>query len=142
LGQPALTITANANFLVSGRFTRSERDQGITIRDPARLQSRQTRRAYSEVADAINKHHSNTMNIVSEFVVGERYTNDQIRYTLSLENLGGSRPSVTKGGRLEHLAVMTTFETAREQKLKTPTLIGLKATSCSTPPQANKAIRR
>lgn len=36
---PALTITANANFLGSGRFTHPERDRGITMREAARLQS-------------------------------------------------------------------------------------------------------
>jgi DNA (cytosine-5)-methyltransferase 1 len=37
--RPALTITANSNFLGSGRFTHPERDRGITIREAARLQS-------------------------------------------------------------------------------------------------------
>ena len=37
--RPALTITANANFLGSGRFTHPERDRGITMREAARLQS-------------------------------------------------------------------------------------------------------
>jgi len=37
--RPALTITANANFLGSGRFTHPEADRGITIREAARLQS-------------------------------------------------------------------------------------------------------
>jgi DNA (cytosine-5)-methyltransferase 1 len=37
--EPALTITANANFLGSGRFTHPERDRGITMREAARLQS-------------------------------------------------------------------------------------------------------
>ncbi len=36
---PALTITANANFLGSGRFTHPDRQRGITIREAARLQS-------------------------------------------------------------------------------------------------------
>lgn len=36
---PALTITANANFLGSGRFTHPEEMRGITIREAARLQS-------------------------------------------------------------------------------------------------------
>ncbi|MDR3549086.1 MAG: DNA cytosine methyltransferase [Candidatus Pacebacteria bacterium] len=39
LDQPALTITANANFLGSGRFTHPDKDRGITIREAARLQS-------------------------------------------------------------------------------------------------------
>lgn len=37
--RPALTITANSNFLGSGRFTHPERDRGITMREAARLQS-------------------------------------------------------------------------------------------------------
>lgn len=37
--KPALTITANSNFLGSGRFTHPDRDRGITMRDAARLQS-------------------------------------------------------------------------------------------------------
>lgn len=37
--RPALTITANANFLGSGRFTHPEVDRGITMREAARLQS-------------------------------------------------------------------------------------------------------
>jgi DNA (cytosine-5)-methyltransferase 1 len=38
-GSPALTITANANFLGSGRFTHPEELRGITMREAARLQS-------------------------------------------------------------------------------------------------------
>lgn len=37
--KPALTITANANFLGSGRFTHPEANRGITMREAARLQS-------------------------------------------------------------------------------------------------------
>lgn len=36
---PSLTITANANFLGSGRFTHPEEMRGITMREAARLQS-------------------------------------------------------------------------------------------------------
>jgi len=36
---PALTITANANFLGSGRFSHPEAMRGITMREAARLQS-------------------------------------------------------------------------------------------------------
>ena len=35
------------------------------------------------------------MSALAEFRVGELYTNDQIRFALSLENLGGIRPSWT-----------------------------------------------
>ena len=37
--RPALTITANANFLGSGRFTHPVENRGITMREAARLQS-------------------------------------------------------------------------------------------------------
>ena len=37
--RPTLTITANCNFLGSGRFTDPEEDRGITMREAARLQS-------------------------------------------------------------------------------------------------------
>jgi DNA (cytosine-5)-methyltransferase 1 len=37
--RPALTITASANFLGSGRYTHPERNRGITVREAARLQS-------------------------------------------------------------------------------------------------------
>jgi len=37
--RPALTITANSNFLGSGRFTHPDRNRGITMREAARLQS-------------------------------------------------------------------------------------------------------
>jgi DNA (cytosine-5)-methyltransferase 1 len=37
--EPALTITANANFLGSGRFTHPSEQRGITMREAARLQS-------------------------------------------------------------------------------------------------------
>ena len=36
---PSLTITANSNFLGSGRFTHPIRNRGITMREAARLQS-------------------------------------------------------------------------------------------------------
>lgn len=39
MDRPALTITANANFLGSGRFTHPSADRGITMREAARLQS-------------------------------------------------------------------------------------------------------
>lgn len=37
--EPALTITANANFLGSGRFSHPKENRGITMREAARLQS-------------------------------------------------------------------------------------------------------
>lgn len=60
------------------------------------------------------------MNTVSEFIVGNHYTNDQIRYTLNLENLGGIRPSIGTNGKLRHLALMTASETSGKRKGENP----------------------
>lgn len=60
------------------------------------------------------------MNRLTEFVVGSHYTNDQIRYTLSLENLGGIRPSIGQNGQLQHLALMTVAESAHKRKTENP----------------------
>lgn len=49
-------------------------------------------------------------NSVKEFHVGEQYTNDQIRFALDLENLGGIRPSVDPRKNLRHLAILTAAE--------------------------------
>lgn len=50
------------------------------------------------------------MNVVNVFCVDEHYTNDQIRFSLGLENLGGIRPSINARKHLQHLAIMTTAE--------------------------------
>ena len=52
------------------------------------------------------------MNDVIAFRVDELYTNDQIRFALSLENLGGIRPSLDAQRRLRHLAIMTAADDA------------------------------
>lgn len=48
--------------------------------------------------------------MLTEFKVGEKYTNDQIRFALNVENLGGIRPSVDANKNLNHLAILTTTE--------------------------------
>ena len=50
------------------------------------------------------------MNAVTEFVVGQLYSNDQIRFSLSVENLGGIRPSIDAAKNLRHIAVLTAAE--------------------------------
>jgi len=50
------------------------------------------------------------MNKVTFFRVGETYTNDQIRFSLDLENLGGIRPSLDSNRNVRHVAVMTAGE--------------------------------
>jgi hypothetical protein len=52
------------------------------------------------------------MNKVTFFKVGETYTNDQIRFSLDLENLGGIRPSLDSNGNVRHVAIMTAAEDA------------------------------
>ena len=47
------------------------------------------------------------MNILHVFTVGETYTNDQIRLSLDLENLGGIRPSLDSSRNVRHVAIMT-----------------------------------
>lgn len=48
--------------------------------------------------------------MITEFKVGEKYTNDQIRFALNVENLGGIRPSVNATKNLNHLVILTTAE--------------------------------
>jgi len=50
------------------------------------------------------------MNKVTYFKVGESYTNDQIRFSLDLENLGGIRPSLDSTRMVRHVAIMTATE--------------------------------
>ncbi len=57
--KPALTITANANFLGSGRFTHPVENRGITMREAARLQSFDD--AFKFITSAADD--SNTQNI-------------------------------------------------------------------------------
>ena len=48
--------------------------------------------------------------MITEFKVGEKYTNDQICFALNIGNLGGIRPSISATKRLNHLAILTTAE--------------------------------
>lgn len=50
------------------------------------------------------------MNKLTFFEVGETYTNDQIRFSLDLENLGGIRPSLDANRNLRHVAILTAAE--------------------------------
>lgn len=44
---------------------------------------------------------------VEFFTVGETYTNDQIRFSLSVENLGGIRPALDGQKNVRHVAILT-----------------------------------
>ena len=46
-------------------------------------------------------------NTVTGFKVGKLYTNDQIRFALSVENLGGIRPALDAQGNIRHVAILT-----------------------------------
>lgn len=50
------------------------------------------------------------VNKLTSFKVGETYTNDQIRFSLDLENLGGIRPALNGQGSVRHVAIMTAAE--------------------------------
>lgn len=60
------------------------------------------------------------MNPVTAFHVGEVYTNDQIRFSLELENLGGIRPSVDARKNLRHLAIITVAEQSARSLAENP----------------------
>lgn len=51
-----------------------------------------------------------TVSAVTAFRVGKLYTNDQIRFTLEVENLGGIRPAVDARRNLRHIVIMTAAE--------------------------------
>jgi hypothetical protein len=53
---------------------------------------------------------SEPVHSLTSFKVGETYTNDQIRFSLDLENLGGIRPALDAQGNLRHVAIMTAAE--------------------------------
>ncbi len=58
--------------------------------------------------------------MLTEFKVGEKYTNDQIRFALNVENLGGIRPSVDANKNLNHLVIMTTAEQYPKHIIENP----------------------
>ena len=60
------------------------------------------------------------MTPLQEFRVCELYTNDQIRFSLGLENLGGIRPSVDPQKSLRHVAILTVAEEAGRNRSENP----------------------
>jgi len=60
------------------------------------------------------------MNEVSEFKIGENYSNDQIRFSLGVENLGGIRPSIDENGNLRLIAIMTSSDEGKPGKRDNP----------------------
>lgn len=60
------------------------------------------------------------MNSVSEFEVGQLYTNDQIRFSLDVENLGGIRPALDARKNIRHVAVLTAAEDSGKLSSENP----------------------
>ncbi len=60
------------------------------------------------------------MNRVDVFQVGETYTNDQIRFSLDLENLGGIRPALDGKRAVRHVAIMTAEEASGRLQAENP----------------------
>jgi len=58
--------------------------------------------------------------MIEEFKVGEKYTNDQIRFALNIENIGGIRPSVDATKSLNHLVIMTTSDQYEKKLFENP----------------------
>jgi hypothetical protein len=60
------------------------------------------------------------MSEVTEFVVGQKYTNDQIRFALNVVNLKGIRPSLDDTGALRRIAIMSALPKARAKLNENP----------------------
>lgn len=60
------------------------------------------------------------LNNLNAFQVGEIYTNDQIRFSLDLENLGGIRPALDAQKNVRHVAIMTASEEAGKLQHENP----------------------
>ena len=60
------------------------------------------------------------MNEVSSFTVGETYTNDQIRFALDVENLGGIRPALDASRNVRHVAVLTVSNESGRLRTENP----------------------
>jgi len=60
------------------------------------------------------------MNEVAEFEVGHFYSNDQIRFSLEVENLGGIRPALDANGNVRHLAILTAAEDSGKMLSENP----------------------
>lgn len=60
------------------------------------------------------------MNQVSSFTVGETYTNDQIRFALDVENLGGIRPALDASRNVRHVAILTASDESGRLRTENP----------------------
>jgi Restriction endonuclease len=60
------------------------------------------------------------MDRITFFKIGDAYTNDQIRFALDLENMGGIRPSLDGNGNVRHVAIMTATEDSGKLRTENP----------------------
>jgi hypothetical protein len=60
------------------------------------------------------------MSQVSSFKVGDSYTNDQIRFALDVENLGGIRPALDASKNVRHVAILTASDDSGKIKTDNP----------------------
>jgi restriction system protein len=60
------------------------------------------------------------MSQVSSFKVGDTYTNDQIRFSLDVENLGGIRPALDASKNVRHVAILTASDDSGKIKTDNP----------------------
>ena len=60
------------------------------------------------------------MNQVLSFTVGEIYTNDQIRFALDVENLGGIRPALDASRNVRHVAILTASDESGRLRTENP----------------------
>lgn len=61
-------------------------------------------------------------NQTAVFEVGKTYTNDQIRFSLGVENLGGIRPSIDEKKNLRYIAIITSAEESEKRFYENPYL--------------------
>jgi HJR/Mrr/RecB family endonuclease len=61
-----------------------------------------------------------SVNQLEFFKVGETYSNDQIRFSLDVENLGGIRPALDAQGHVRHVAIMTAGEDSGKMRVENP----------------------
>lgn len=60
------------------------------------------------------------MHNVTSFRVGDNYTNDQIRFSLDLENIGGIRPALDSQKNVRHVAIITAAEESGKLRAENP----------------------
>lgn len=95
--KPALTITANANFLGSGRFSHPEELRGITMREAARLQS---------------------FDDDFRFITSSNDDSDTMRVGIGMDMIGEAVPPLLAEAIANHLADQLDSRTQRPQSKK------------------------